>query len=384
MKKILLLDAGTQGLAMVRALYKSGFFVEILSSGDHNYADDSRYVGKKYKTAHGVTSVDYLELVVDILKKDKIDVLIPMGDSSAIFVSKNIEVLQQHTHVKMPKYEDFFKGYDKNLLMALCAENGYPHPETADLSKVNLEDVVLKKFPYPAMLKPNCTTGGRGMVEVKSYEEMRTKYTELHPQFGDYHLQRFVKAGGRQVKIQLYVDEEKRLVNQSVMQKIRWYPNKAGSNCCAKSIIEPHIVEICYNILKDINWVGFADFDAIEDPVTHELLIMEINPRVPACIQMGIASGINWGEIIVNGYMDLPQKEYVYRENEYLRHLGLEMLWYKHADNRRVKPNWFKFFGKHIHYQDMSDWTDPMPFIRGTWHNIRKMSNPDLKKSKSI
>ena len=384
MRRVLLLDLGTQGLAMVRALSKLGLEVELLYSETHNYADDSRYVKKKIKTPIKNNNPEYLQQVIRILKDDAIDALIPMGDSSAIFVSKNIEALQQLTHIKMPKYEDFLNGYDKNLLMALCAEKGYPHPETADLSKVDLEDDRLKRFPYPAMLKPNCTTGGRGMVEVKSYEEMKAKYTELHPQFGDYHLQRFVKAGGRQVKIQLYVDEEKHLVNYSVMQKIRWYPNKAGSNCCAKSITEPKIVEICYNILKDINWVGFADFDTIEDPDTHELLIMEINPRVPACIQMGIVSGINWGEIIVNGYMDLPQKEYKYIEGVYLRHLGLEMLWYKHADNRRVKPNWFNFFGKHIHYQDMSDWTDPMPFIRGTWHNIRKISNPDFKKSKTI
>ena len=69
------------------------------------------------------------------------------------------------------------------------------------------------------------------MVEVFSYEEMKEKYEALHPEYGDYHLQRFVRAGGRQVKIQLYVDENKNLVNSSVMQKIRWYPNKAGSNC---------------------------------------------------------------------------------------------------------------------------------------------------------
>ena len=144
------------------------------------------------------------------------------------------------------------------------------------------------------------------------------------------------------------------------------------------------MVEICYSILQDINWVGFADFDAIEDPDTHELLIMEINPRVPACIQMAMVSGINWAEIIVNGYMNLPQRKYIYKEGEYLRHLGLEMLWYKHADDRHVKPNWFKFFGKHIHYQDMSDWTDPMPFIKGTIHNIRKVSNPKFQKSKSL
>ncbi len=384
MTKVLILASGTQGLSMVRALSKAQCFVVLLCDSEHNYADSSRYVDKIVRTKVRSNSDTYLRQVQEILKNDKIDVMIPMGDSEASFVSKNIECLQQLTHVKMPSYDNFLKGYDKNLLMSLCKEKGYPHPETIDMSKVALDDESLRHFPFPAMLKPNCTTGGRGMVEVFSYEEMKAKYETLHQKYGDYHLQRFVRAGGRQVKIQLYIDENKNLVNSSVMQKIRWYPNKAGSNCCAISIREPKIEEICYSILRDIDWVGFADFDAIEDPDTHELLIMEINPRVPACIQMAMVSGINWGEIIVNGYMNLPQKKYIYKEGEYLRHLGLEMLWYKHADNRHVKPNWFKFFGKHIHYQDMSDWTDPMPFIQGTWHNIRKMSNPNFQKSKSL
>ena len=385
MAKVLVLESGTQGLSMVRALSKVNCFVVLLCGSEHNYADSSRYVDKLIRTDLRITSEDYLWQVQEILKNDKIDVIIPMGDSEASFVSKNLESLQRITHVKMPSYDNFLKGYDKNLLMSLCEEKGYPHPETIDLSRVALDDERLKHFPYPAMLKPNCTTGGRGMVEVFSYEEMKEKYEMLHQRFGDYHLQRFVRAGGRQVKIQLYIDENKKLVNSSVMRKIRWYPNKAGSNCCAVSIREPQIVEICYSILRDIDWVGFADFDAIEDPDTGELLIMEINPRVPACIQMAMVSGINWAEIIVNGYLDKPQKTYEYKEGEYLRHLGLEMLWFKHAESRwNTNPNWFKFFGRHIHYQDMSDWTDPMPFIKGTIHNIRKMSDPKFQKSKSL
>ena len=385
MVKVLLIGSGTQGLSMVRALSKAGHYVEMLCESESNYADRSRYVNKRIRTACEPTSSGYLSQVESILQNDSIDVMIPMGDPTASFCSINLERLQKLTHVKMPSYDSFLKGYDKNLLMSLCGKKGYPHPETVDLSRTDINDEKLKNFPYPAMLKPNCTTGGRGMVEVKSYEEMKTKYESLHQEYGEYHLQRFVRAGGRQVKIQLYVDENKNLVNSSVMQKIRWYPNKAGSCCCAVSIREPEMVNVCYNILKDINWVGFADFDTIEDPDTGQLLIMEINPRVPACIQMAMVSGINWAEIIVNGYLDQPQKTYNYIEGEYLRHLGLEILWYKNAEQRRnLNPSWFKFFGKHIHYQDMSDWTDPMPFITGTFHNIRKMFNPKFKKAKSL
>ena len=383
--RVLILGSGTQGLAIIRSLSAKGHVVYLLCGKEHNYADGSRFVTKKIYAEASETSADYLNQVIKIILNERIDVIIPMGDASAVFVSKNIERLQQISHIKMPPFNVFLKGYDKNKLMALCANRGYPHPETIDLSMVDIDDDSLKSFKYPAMLKPNCTTGGRGMVEVSSYEEMKEKFSALHLQYGDYHLQRFVKAGGRQVKIQLYVDDNQNLVNSTVMQKIRWYPNKAGSSCCSVSITDTKIVSTCYSILKDIGWVGFADFDAIEDPDTKDLLIMEINPRVPACIQLPIVAGVDWAEIIINGYLDRPQIEYNYKEGEYLRHLGLDVMWFRSAERRwTTRPCWFSFLGKHIHYQDISHWTDPIPFITGTYKNIRNLFNSDFRKAKSV
>ena len=58
----------------------------------------------------------------------------------------------------------------------------------------------------------------------------------------------------------------------------------------------------------------------------------------------------------------------------YLRHIGLDFLWFLNADNKwTAKPNWFKLFGPNIYYQDASSWTDPLPFIIGTWNNIKKI-----------
>lgn len=347
-----------------------------------NYADYSKYVDKLYHF-NGDAKEDYIRYVIDVMNTEMIDTVIPTGDETASILSKYRNRFPSRINYKLPIYENFLKGYDKNRLLTLCKEKGYPCPQTIDLSKVAIDSLDVKEFPYPAMLKPNCTTGGRGMVEVKSYEELVARYPELHNEYGDYHLQKFIKPGGRQVKIQLYIDEQKNLVAHSVQQKLRWYPNKGGSNTCCVSINDDRMVGICYQILKDIDWVGFADFDTIEDPDTHELLIMEINPRLPACIKGSIVAGINWPEIIVNDSLGLPQKKYEYKTGVYLRHLGMDFMWFIHAENRwKAKPNWFKLFGKNVYYQDASSWTDPMPFIMGTWHNVKKLFDPEFKKAK--
>lgn len=384
MANILLLGSGTQAFAILKPLFKKGHHVYLLLAEKGNYADASRYVCKSFISDISTSSPEYVELVKGIVAECQIDVVIPMGDKSAEFLSKHKASFEGITHLKSPSYDNFVQGYDKNQLMTLCRIKGYPHPQTIDLSEVDFkESRELDSFPYPGLLKPNCTTGGRGMVLIHSHEDLICKYPDIHAQYGNCHLQRFVKAGGRQVKIQLYVDENGNLLQHSVLHKVRWYPVKGGASCCAVSIEDERMVSICHQILQDIHWIGFADFDTIEDPDTHELLIMEINPRLPACIGAAIHAGMDWGNILVNEALGKPKEEYSYLEGMALRHLGFDVLWFMKSPNRfKTTPSWFKFIGRNVCYQDF-DFLDQKPFWVGTYHNIKKLFDPSFKKAKS-
>lgn len=372
MANILILGGGTQGLAMIRSVRRNGHRVFLLTDEKDNYAGRSRYLNGVREFCVGKDS--YPKLLEEMIRKESIDAIIPTGDGNAEYLSMHREELQPLARYEMPCHDDFLKGYDKRKLMDLCAEKGYPHPYTVDLSSMDVGSSPVRDFPYPAMLKPDCTTGGRGMRKIDTYEELVSAYPELREKYGEYHLQRFIEPGGRQMKVQLYVDEAGDLLQSSVIRKRRWYPVEGGSCSCAVSDEAPEMVEVCHQILKDIHWAGFADFDLIEDPQTKTLLIMEMNPRVPACIKGAMAAGMDWGEIIVNGYLGLPQKEYTYRTGVVTRHLGFEALWFLHSEKRWSKDqHWFRFFGKDIHYQDMSDRTDPLPFLFGTFRNVRKV-----------
>lgn len=373
MSKVLVLGCGTQGLAMVRSLRRAGHYVLLLYGDRHNYADMSRYVSKKIYCAFPQLSTEYLDALVSIIKTEGVDTIIPMGDTAAEMMSRHKDTLLQYVRYLMPDYDTFLRVYDKHNLMKLCEEKGYPHPQTVtdvdDISSIK-ED----SLQFPLLIKPNITCGARGMTLVGDYQELLDKYPAIKAEFGECHLQRYVRQGGAQVEVQLFINERHELVNSSVIYKYRWYPEKGGSSCCAKSVMDEKIVSILYDLLKTVGWVGFADFDTIEDPDTGELLIMELNPRVPACVKAAIKAGIDWGQIIVDGYLGNKPKHYEYKEGEFLRHLGFETLWFLKSPNRwHTSPGWLEFFGKHIHYQDMSDWTDPLPFICGTLRNIKKV-----------
>ena len=143
------------------------------------------------------------------------------------------------------------------------------------------------------------------------------------------------------------------------------------------------VVNSCYSVLKAIHWVGFADFDLIEDPKDGLFKIMEINPRMPACIKSSIKSGANYALLYVDYALGKPLKSFVSLPGYKLRHIGFEILWFIHSKSRfNTTPSWFKFWGRNMYYQDFA-WNDPLPFFYGTIANIKKQLSPSFRKQKS-
>lgn len=384
MGRVLLLGGdSTQALPLSRSLKEKGFDVDIIEYTKWGYGSASRFVSDKFLFLEHENIEKYHDFLLLILKRGY-DSVIPCDDYGAMVLSKYQEEFLGFTKYKMPSFDVFERGYDKHSLMELCQKQGYPHPQTILVNGGSLSNIDLDALPYPLLIKPNHTCGARGMTYVKSREELERNFPLIYKDYGDCHLQQFIPAGGHQVEIQLYIGDHGELVQASVIKKYRWYPENGGSSCCNVSALNPKIVDICYRLLKDIGWRGFADFDTIENPQTGELLIMELNPRVPACVKSAFVSGVDWADIIVSEYLDKPHRNYQAKEGLFLRHLGFECLWFAYSKNRfKTRPNWFNLIGKNIYYQDMSGWDDPLPFFVGSFGNLKKQMSPEFRKAKS-
>lgn len=372
---------GTQTLPIAKSLYKSGYRLIGTYHNKLSYGVHSRYIHEKIQL-DATKEEELLSKLIEIIKSKNISVVIPFGDSYAEFLSKNKDVLSQYVRMTVPDYDVFMAAYDKNQLMNLCRAKGYPHPITIDLSNVT-DEKELTDFPYPALIKPNITTGGRGMTLVHSYKEYASKISEIKANYGDCHLQQFIPEGGRQIKVQIFVDRHSNTPIGSVIWKQRYYPEKGGSSSCNVTIDSPDLINLCYSVLTDLSWEGFADFDLIEDPGDGQLKIMEINPRFPACLKSAVESGIDYANIYTDYTLGKRVKTYKYQPGAKLRHIGFEILWFISSKNRfKTKPNWFNWFSPRTSFQDFS-WDDPFPFIYGTWGNIKKLFGSNLLKEKS-
>lgn len=372
---------GTQTLPIAKSLYKKGYRLIGTYHDKLSYGANSRYIHEKIQLLC-TDEKDTVDSLLSIIKNKDCETIIPFGDSSAEILSKYKDLFRHHVKLTMPDYETFMSAYDKNKLMTLCREKNYPHPITLDLSNQH-EETELIDFPYPALIKPNITTGGRGMTLVRTYNDFKNKIKNIESQYGDCHLQQFIPEGGRQIKVQLFVDKANNRHFGSVIWKQRFYPEKGGSSCCNITIDAPELIALCSSVLNDLEWEGFADFDLIEDPRDGQLKIMEINPRFPACLKSAVESGIDYANILVDYTLGYPIKRYTYKPGAKLRHIGFECLWFISSKNRfRTKPNWFSWISPRLYFQDFS-FSDPLPFIYGTWGNIKKIFGTNIMKEKS-
>ena len=97
-----------------------------------------------------------------------------------------------------------------------------------------------------------------------------------------------------------------------------------------------------------------ADFDVLQRLDNGEYKIIEINARVPASLRAAQISGVNFPEIIVRDALGQFVPEYIYTPNKTLRYLGIDILWLLKSNKRfHSKPNWLKFIGKDVYYQDI-------------------------------
>lgn len=382
-KNVVLLNGETvQALAMAHALSDSGYSVTLICDSKESYGYNSRHADRRIvaPSIHDEPE-EFHRFFINWIKNNKADAIIPMNDYSAEFLSRNKEQLQEFTSFIIPDYDVFIKGYDKNQLMKVCMEGGFPHPKTIDLTLENYKKCALEMC-YPALIKPNITTGGRGFAKVNSPQELESRYPEIKAEYGDCHVQEFIPYGGAQYKVEVFIDNNGVVKGSTVMHKCRFYPENGGSSCCSISIVEPRLVEMCQKILKTIGWIGFADFDLIEDPRTGEIKVMEINPRVPACIRLSLVSGMDFATMIADASLGNNIKDYEYAPGKILRYMALDTLWFAYSHKRfHTSPSWWRLYGKNVFWQECGGGFKAM--LRGTLAGLKKQLNPQFRQSKA-
>ena len=170
---VLILDGGDYGtIKMLRCLGQAPeVTTHILSRIRRPMARFSRYCNK----CHFHTSQkdpEWIDVIKDIVRKYKIDVLLPTTTASIEFVSRNCNALKEIAAVPPnPDFKQLKMTQDKWSFYCFASEQGFPVVPTvfvAEGTSITAEPADLDSIEFPALLKPTTEMGGRGIVKIDS------------------------------------------------------------------------------------------------------------------------------------------------------------------------------------------------------------------------
>jgi predicted ATP-grasp superfamily ATP-dependent carboligase len=384
MRTCLILDAEMQcALPVIESLHKQGFQVTAGSHKRINMGFFSRYTSERIIYPHPEKCpAAFLERISKLVKDQRYDFILPTDDISGELLTAHKTELENYTHFPVVPHEIFMKARDKSQTLKIALQRKVPCPSTFFPDEQNIEEIA-DNLSYPALVKPNRSSGARGISLVASKADLATTYKAVKASFGECHIQEYVPKGGLQYKADLFLDRNQNLKAGIVYSKLRYFPINGGSSIVNRTVLFPQILENAHKILQAMEWYGFADFDFITDPRDGVPKIVEINPRVPACFRITLGAGIDFSYLIARLAMgeEIPQID-GYKLDVYLRYLPLDILWFfKSPDRFRAKPNFFKFFGRNLHDQIIS-LRDPGPIFGFCLENFLSLFDWEARKTR--
>lgn len=388
MKQILLLDGEcVQTVSMSRELNKLGLKVSAICTNKVSSGYVTRYIDHKYITPKDHLHEDtFRKYFYEHLKEHAYDLIIPMGDKSASFLSKEKETIESRYKVlcAVESQPTFELANDKQKLMAVCEKNGIAHPKTCELTIETMNNAA-DYVGFPAMIKPNLSAGAKGIVKVENKEELLLRFPPIAETFGSCTLQQFIEQPDYYYNVMLFRKCDGRTAASTVIKIRRFFPLKGGTSCYSETVEHPSLIKQCERCLEVLNWHGFADFDVLEDKITGKLKIIEINPRVPSSLQASFAAGVNFAKIFVDEYLGSGAEVFDmtnYKTGQQVRWFGLDVMWFLMSPMRfSCNPSWFRFLGENVSYHD-GTWADPLPMIAGCIQGVLKYLDPSFRKAK--
>ena len=343
--RVLVLDAaGKQTLAMVRGLKEIGCEVTVLCKSKLDSCYASNLPDKKILNPD-ITVIDenYINALLEMVKTRKYDVLMPIGELSTNPVTQNEKEFTPYVKLACAPRETYIKAFNKQITFDTAMENGISCPYTRH-SKQSIEDY-LEKCQFPIIIKPRQGLGSIGFHKFEKREDFWPYMKEKGLDPDDYVVQGFIDYEDR-ISANLFVDQKGNICTSYAVDALRWFPIDAGAGVLSETVDAHQVLQYAGDLLKALEWKGFAQVAFMMDRKTGEPKLQEINGRIPASIKMAYMLGYNISRQMLEMIYD--QDVIQYPENDkfgiYIRHLDTDIAWFlKSPDRFKAKPSWFSW-----------------------------------------
>ena len=300
-RTILLTAAGGSGtIYIIKSLIKKYRIIAV----DMNKYSSGLYLADRGYLLPPCISRDYLEKLDQIIKKEKVDVLIPLIDEELLPISRYYKD-REIPKILLPR-EIFIKlCLNKWELMNALSKANIPCPKTYLLKS-------FKQIPQnllPCIIKPIKSRGSRGFQYLKNKEDFKKYFEDNSFKKNDLIIQELIE--GTEFTISVVVSNKGEILSVVPKEVIL----KKGITKIAVTRRNQKIDEVCRKIQQNFQADGPFNVQLIMDKKTNLPKVFEINPRFSTTVALTMAAGVNEVDLLIENLLNKKTSKPRFKEN---------------------------------------------------------------------
>lgn len=286
----LILAAGTRN-KVVQYFKKTFDGVGTIVATDASELGPAIYDADKHYIVPPITSPGYIDLILDICRKEKISGVLSLIDPELSLLAENEEKFREvGTTVIGSSYELCEIALDKMQMFSWLTAHGYPCARSWEDRDAFYREVEAGRVQYPVFVKP--ARGSASISISKVYDRETVDLLFAHED--GLMIQEFLN--GQEIGADVYIDMiTGEVVSIFTKKKIKM---RAGETDKAVSFKDPKLFEIIEKFVLEAGYRGQIDIDIFD--IGGVYYISEVNPRFGGGYPHAYESGCDHMKLILN------------------------------------------------------------------------------------
>lgn len=287
---ILILSVGTRNKVVQYFKKELGEQGKVIATDCTNLAP-AIYEADKYYLVPRIDEPQYIDKLLDICKKEKIDCVCSLIDPELSLIAENKKnFLDIGVIPLVSRYEVVELAFDKYKMYRYLSDNGFKTAKTYIDKDKFYKDLETNKINFPVFVKPVKGSASINISKVTTKEEIDV----LFEIYDDLIIQEFLD--GQEIGADVYIDPiSKRVVSIFTKEKIKM---RAGETDKARSFKDEKLFKLITQVVEKIGFDYMIDLDIFK--INNEYYISEVNPRFGGGYPHAFECGVNFPRLIIN------------------------------------------------------------------------------------
>lgn len=251
----------------------------------------SIYEADKFYTVPRMTAPGYLDVILEICEKEKVDGVLSLIDPELSFLAENKDKFAAvGTKVIGSSYELCEMSLDKFEMFSWLSNHGYKCAKSYINKEEFFSDVESGNARYPVFVKP--ARGSASIAVSKVYDKETVDLLFSHDE--GLMIQEFLD--GQEIGADVYIDMVSgEVVSIFTKKKLLM---RAGETDKSVSFMDAKLFALIKKFVSEAGYSGQIDIDIFD--VNGEYYISEVNPRFGGGYPHAYESGADHMKLIVN------------------------------------------------------------------------------------